>query len=390
MVDEIYSNGRPELTVRPAVMDDVPRILQLVDHSRSIMRANGNHVQWDGYPGSDLIGSDIERGIGHVVMADGQTAGYFALLLDPEPTYAYIEDGLWLDDTTPYGTIHRLACAPGVHGIARCAFAWSETRCASIRVDTHRANHIMLHIVQRLGYSRCGVVYMRDGTPREAFQRMMYPMVTAALRQYVEQEILPRYDHFDSAHRIDHIQAVMAQSMELAGHYPELNHDMVYTIAAYHDTGVVEGRERHHLVSGRIIREDERLRQWFSPAEIETMAQAAEDHRASANREPRSLYGRIVAEADRDIEPANVVRRAVQFGISNFPQLDREGQWQRTVQHLNEKYAEGGYMKLFIPFSRNGEQLRRLHALIADPARLRQVFEQAYEHMAGHGNGEGI
>ena len=364
--------------VRPATVDEVPRILELVDHSRSIMRANGNRVQWDGYPGSDLIGSDIEQGIGHVITTQGVVVGYFALLREPEPTYACIEDGLWLDDTTPYGTIHRLACAPDLHGIARCAFAWSESRCASIRVDTHRDNFIMLHIIQSLGYSRCGVVYMRDGTPREAFQRMMYPMVNAALRHYVEQEILPRYNHFDSAHRLDHIYAVMAQSMELAGHYPALNRDMVYTIAAYHDTGVVEGRERHHLVSGRIIREDTHLREWFSPEEIETMAQAAEDHRASANNEPRSLYGRIVAEADRDIEPVNIVRRTVQFGLSHYPELDKEGHWQRILQHLNEKYAEGGYIKLFIPYSRNGEQLGRLRELIADKECLRTVFENCF------------
>ena len=376
MESVLNNDGGAALAVRPAVMNDIPRILQLVDHSRSIMRANGNFVQWDGYPGSDLIGSDIDRGIGHVVVADGQAVGYFALLLDPEPTYAYIEDGLWLDDTTPYGTIHRLACAPGVHGIARCAFAWSESRCASIRVDTHKNNHIMLHIIEKFGYSRCGVVYMRDGTPREAFQKMMYPMVTASLRQYVEQEILPRYIHFDRAHRLDHIYAVMAQSMELASHYPELNRDMVYTIAAYHDTGVVEGRERHHLVSGRIIREDARLHEWFSTEQIETMAQAAEDHRASADLVPRSMYGRIVAEADRDIEPVNIVRRTVQFGLSHFPELDKEGHWQRTLQHLHEKYAEGGYLKLFIPFSRNGVQLQKLRALIADEARLRQVFEK--------------
>ena len=378
------SNCRFPFAVRRAMRDEVPRILELVAHSRSIMRANGNYVQWDGYPDADLIGSDIEQGIGHVITADPRAGGvnnqavvgYFALLLEPEPTYAYIEDGLWLDDTTPYGTIHRLACAPDVHGIARCAFAWSEARCASIRVDTHKDNHIMLHIIESLGYSRCGVVYMRDGTPREAFQRMMYPMVTASLRQYVEQEILPRYNHFDSAHRLDHIYAVMAQSMELAGHYPKLNRDMVYTIVAYHDTGVVEGRERHHLVSGRIIREDTHLREWFSPEQIETMAQAAEDHRASANMEPRSLYGRIVAEADRDIEPVNIVRRTVQFGLSHYPELDKEGHWQRTLQHLNEKYAEGGYLKLFIPWSRNGEQLQRLRELITDKERLRQVFEE--------------
>ncbi|MBR1835640.1 MAG: HD domain-containing protein [Bacteroidales bacterium] len=204
-------------------------------------------------------------------------------------------------------------------------------------------------------------------------------MVSPSLRSYVEAAILPRYNHFDAAHRPDHIQTVMAQSMELRNALQKqgtanLNPDMVYTIAAYHDTGIVEGRERHHLVSGRIIRNDQHLRQWFTPEEIETMAQAAEDHRASSSATPRSLYGQIVAEADRDIEPATIVRRTIQYGLSHYPGLGREAQWQRTLEHLQEKYAEGGYLKLFIPVSRNARQLQKLRQLIADTDQLRALF----------------
>lgn len=371
--------------VRNATLGDLDHIMEMVDHSRSIMRANGNNSQWGGYPGRDLIGNDIATRIGHVMTEDSRVVGYFTMLTQPEPTYEYIEDGLWLDDTTPYVTLHRLACVPGVQGIARCAFEWGEAHASSVRVDTHLDNHIMLHIINGRGYTRCGVVYMQDGSPREAFQKMMYPEVNVGLKQYVEQEILPRYNHFDSAHKLDHVQKVMAQSMEIAHKLAaaegsdggtQLNMDMVYTIAAYHDTGVVEGREHHHTVSGRIIRQDEHLRQWFSETEIETMAQAAEDHRASAQGEPRSLYGKIVAEADRDIEPTTIVRRTVQYGLSHYPDLDREGHWQRTLQHLNEKYAEGGYLKLFIPCSRNWQQMQKLRQLIADRARLRTLFDQ--------------
>ena len=371
--------------VRNATMGDLDHIMEMVDHSRSIMRANGNNSQWGGYPGRDLIGNDIATGIGHVMTEGSRVVGYFAMLTQPEPTYEYIEDGLWLDDTTPYVTLHRLACVPSVKGIARCAFEWGEAHAPSVRVDTHLDNHIMLHIINGRGYTRCGVVYMQDGSPREAFQKMMYPEVNVGLKQYVEQEILPRYNHFDSAHKLDHVQKVMAQSMEIAHKLAaaegsdggtQLNMDMVYAIAAYHDTGVVEGREHHHTVSGRIIRQDEHLRQWFSETEIETMAQAAEDHRASAQGEPRSLYGKIVAEADRDIEPTTIVRRTVQYGLSHYPDLDREGHWQRTLQHLNEKYAEGGYLKLFIPCSRNWQQMQKLRQLIADRTRLRTLFDQ--------------
>lgn len=371
--------------VRNATLGDLDHIMEMVDYSRSIMRANGNNSQWGGYPGRDLIGNDIATEIGHVMTEGSRVVGYFAMLTQPEPTYEYIEDGLWLDDTTPYVTLHRLACVPGVNGIARCAFEWGEAHAPSVRVDTHLDNHIMLHIINGRGYTRCGVVYMQDGSPREAFQKMMYPEVNVGLKQYVEQEILPRYNHFDSAHKLDHVQKVMAQSMEIAHKLaadegsddgPQINMDMVYAIAAYHDTGVVEGREHHHTVSGRIIRQDEHLRQWFSETEIETMAQAAEDHRASAQGEPRSLYGKIVAEADRDIEPTTIVRRTVQYGLSHYPDLDREGHWQRTLQHLNEKYAEGGYLKLFIPCSRNWQQMQKLRQLIADRTRLRTLFDQ--------------
>ena len=132
--------------------------------------------------------------------------------------------------------------------------------------------------------------------------------INESLQQYIENEILPRYDHFDAAHRRNHAADVIRRSLDLATHY-DVNTDMVYAIAAFHDTGLCEGRDTHHLVSGRIIREDTFLKTHFSADEIETMAQAAEDHRASKGSEPRSIYGKIVAEADRLIIPETVIQR---------------------------------------------------------------------------------
>ena len=104
----------------------------------------------------------------------------------------------------------------------------------------------------------------------------MESKICPELVAYVEREILPRYDHFDPAHRRDHALMVIRQSMEIASHL-EVDNNMVYAIAAYHDTGLCEGRDTHHLVSGRIIREDKKLRDWFTEDQIETMAQAAVD-----------------------------------------------------------------------------------------------------------------
>ena len=198
-------------------------------------------------------------------------------------------------------------------------------------------------------------------------------MIQPQLKTYIEQVILPRYDHFDAAHRRNHAEEVISRSLALAEHY-EVNVDMVYTIAAYHDTGLCEGRDTHHLVSGRIIREDKRLREWFDQTQIETMAQAAEDHRASSGHEPRSIYGKIVAEADRLITPEKVIRRTIQYGLDHYPELDTEGQYQRFRQHLLEKYSDTGYLKLWLPDSENAPRLEELRKVIRDENKTREAF----------------
>ena len=197
------------------------------------------------------------------------------------------------------------------------------------------------------------------------------------LVQYIESEVIPRYAAFDKAHREDHARAVIERALAMGKNY-EINQDLLYTAAACHDLGLAVDRKTHHLESGKIIRADERLRQWFSPEEIETIAQAAEDHRASATTPPRSIYGSLVAEADRMIVPETIIRRTVQFGLSHYLELDKEGHWQRTLEHLHEKYAEGGYLHLLIPGSPNEEPLARLRTIIKDEAGLRKLFEQIY------------
>ena len=197
------------------------------------------------------------------------------------------------------------------------------------------------------------------------------------LVQYIESEVIPRYAAFDKAHREDHARAVIERALAMGKNY-EINEDLLYTAAACHDLGLAVDRKTHHLESGKIIRADERLRQWFSPEEIETIAQAAEDHRASATTPPRSIYGSLVAEADRMIVPETIIRRTVQFGLSHYPELDKKGHWQRTLEHLHEKYAEGGYLHLLIPGSPNEEPLARLRTIIKDEAGLRKLFEQIY------------
>lgn len=197
------------------------------------------------------------------------------------------------------------------------------------------------------------------------------------LVDYVEREIIPLYDGFDAGHGRDHVQSVILEALRLSEFYP-VRTDIIYTAAAYHDTGLSVDRKTHHLESGRIIRNDTGLNQWFSRDDIELIAQAAEDHRASSDHEPRSIYGRIVAEADRHIIPESIILRTVLYGLNHYPELDKEGHWQRTCQHMAEKYDEGGYLKLWIPESHNAQGLVRLREIIHDKNRLRTLFEAAY------------
>ena len=202
-------------------------------------------------------------------------------------------------------------------------------------------------------------------------------MVRKELQEYIYGEVVPRYAAFDKAHREDHALSVIDRALSMGKAY-DVDEEMLLTAAACHDLGLAVDRKTHHLESGRIIRANARLKEWFSPGQIETIAQAAEDHRASATEPPRSIYGSLVAEADRMIEPVTIIRRTVQYGFGHYPELDKEGHWQRTLEHLHEKYAEGGYLHLLIPGSPNEAPLAELREIIKDTGRLRAIFEEAY------------
>ena len=197
------------------------------------------------------------------------------------------------------------------------------------------------------------------------------------LVEFIETQILPQYQAFDRAHNMEHVIRVIRSSLQLA-QQTGADIDMVYTIAAYHDLGLTGPRAIHHITSGKILQADARLKRWFSSEQIRLMKEAVEDHRASASRAPRTIYGKIVAEADRDLEPTTVVRRTIQFGLANYAQLDREGHWKRLLQHLNEKYSTRGYIHLWISGSQNERWLAELRQLIANPAELRPIFEKIF------------
>ena len=202
--------------------------------------------------------------------------------------------------------------------------------------------------------------------------------LSAELINHIESEILPRYEAFDKAHDRRHALMVMSNSLRLAQHY-DVDVQMVYTIAAYHDLGLEAGREQHHTVSARIVREEKRLEEFFTSGQIEIMADAVEDHRASSSKPPRTIYGKIVAEADRIIDSTTILARTIQYGLSNYPALTKEEHIERAVAHIKEKYGEGGYLKLWIPESDNAKNLQKFRTLISNEALLIESLKQIYD-----------
>jgi uncharacterized protein len=202
------------------------------------------------------------------------------------------------------------------------------------------------------------------------------------LVEFVETQILPRYAEFDKAHNLSHVTRVIRNSIALA-RQTGADMNMVYVVAAYHDLGLSGPRAIHHLTSGKILMQDARLKRWFSPEQIKMMKEAVEDHRASASHAPRSIYGKIVAEADRDLAPETVIRRTVQFGLANYPEMDREGHWRRFCQHMAEKYSVNGYIRLWIHGSENERNLNQLRSLIVNPTEMRKVFDKIFLEESG-------
>lgn len=205
----------------------------------------------------------------------------------------------------------------------------------------------------------------------------MQNQVDLTLMEFVEKQILPRYTAFGESHGLYHVTRVIKNSLELARMLgADIN--MTYTIAAYHDLGMEGPRAIHHITSGKILTADARLKKWFSPEQIKIMREAVEDHRASASHAPRSIYGKIVAEADRDIDIDTVFTRAIQYGIEHDPDKDKEWQFKRFDSHMEEKYSNNGYIKLWIPHSPNEKKLKELRDIIVNKELLRQYFDKIY------------
>jgi len=164
-----------QLTIRPAHHADLPQLLEIYTKARKIMAASGNPRQWGKtYPGLALLVQDIDKRQLYVVEANGKPCAAFVLAFGAEPAYEYIEHGLWFSDA-PYATIHRLASDGSRHGIFAKVMQFCIVCCPHLRADTHADNEIMQRLLHKEGFGRTGTIYVADGTPRLAYERLPKP-----------------------------------------------------------------------------------------------------------------------------------------------------------------------------------------------------------------------
>lgn len=186
------------------------------------------------------------------------------------------------------------------------------------------------------------------------------------LVEYIEKKIFPLYDRNEFAHGINHIKTVIRRSLELADGY-DVDFNIVYTVAAYHDLGHFIDRKRHEIISAEMFMKDENIKRWFADEQRMVIKESIEDHRASCNHVPRTIYGKIVSTADRTIvDMDNTIKRSYTYGKKNYIGLSEEEQFDKVYEHLVEKYGESGYAKVYLEDKEFDEAVGKLRQALAN------------------------
>ena len=170
-------------------------------------------------------------------------------------------------------------------------------------------------------------------------------MINQDIKKYIEKNIFPSYQKNDSGHNIDHIKYVLERSLKFAKTVPNINLNMVYVIAAFHDIGHHIDAKNHEQVSSEILEKDEFIKNYFTKDELKTMVEAVVDHRASLEYIPRSIYGKIVSSADRNTDIDIPLKRTYSYRLEHFPNATLDEIIEESRQHIIDKFGSNGYAK---------------------------------------------
>lgn len=205
-------------------------------------------------------------------------------------------------------------------------------------------------------------------------------MIDNDLIAYLENNIIPLYNKLDGAHQSDHVYKVILQSLEIAKDY-KVNLNMIYTIAVFHDLGLLVDRKNHHIIGGAMLESDSYIKEYFNNDEIKIMKEAVEDHRASNKNMPRSIYGAIIGEADRNSDVENIIRRCFLFDIDKYGISNFNNSYQRVKLHVIEKYGKDGYLQVWLSTKKVTDALKKIENMLKDNDIFENYCYQIYQEI---------
>lgn len=222
-------------------------------------------------------------------------------------------------------------------------------------------------------------LFKEDATLSENIVSNLRSQVNLELQKYIEYHILPRYDKFDGGHKEEHVNHVIDFSLFLGEKY-KLNPNILYAAAAFHDVALEHGRDNHHTDSAKTVLKDTHLKKWFTPEEIKLIVEMCEDHRASSKNPPRTIYGKIISDADRtdSLTIERMFIRSSKFNLTQNPDLSDDELFETMYSHLTEKYGDGGYAKLILPetIAYVNQESKETKRILASKSESRKAFDK--------------
>lgn len=213
--------------------------------------------------------------------------------------------------------------------------------------------------------------------------------INTQLKKYIEEKILPQYNLNDKGHGINHINYVIRRCFELVEQNNlDINSNMIFLIAAYHDIGHHINPKEHEIISADIMIKDENLKQFFSTEELLIMKEAIEDHRASSKNEPRSIYGKLISSADRNNTVEQCLERSFYYGKRLEPTASNRELYERAFKHLNAKFGYNGYAKFYLKDREYEDFLDNIRQILKDKEEFCKLQEAYIKKIESEGKNE--
>lgn len=173
-------------------------------------------------------------------------------------------------------------------------------------------------------------------------------IINKDLENYIRTQIFPQYEKNDSGHSLEHIDYVLKRCFKFAEQFPNIDSNILYAIATFHDIAHYIDKKNHEKLSAEIFYNDKKMNSFFSEEERILIKEAIEDHRASSDYYPRSDYGKIISSADRSTDIDDFLRRTHAYTLKHFPNCTNEEMFKRAYEHTEQKYGKEGYAKHYV------------------------------------------